>query len=338
MSKDLAETKKRENAKPPSFFNITLPKSKYGKKKRLLLLDLDETLVHSENFQEGVQYDFIVDFMDYSGKSLDSVGIFFRPYAEQFLKDVAEDYVVAIFTAQTQEYADAVCNQLDPEGVIQEKYYRQHCTPIRDFFVKDLDMFPNISKEDIFIIDNFIYSFALDLQNGIPIKPYYMGKDDFELEYMAKKLCEIRNIPSTAQGVNFIDKQFGLTEFYRYLAGGAIDFGIKPKKKVSKNPKTMRASVIIGKPQSPPSPSHSPNRRRRLQSGGKPKQTRKSGMFGNQGLSNRGYYNRNRNNSPVGGNTYGQNRFGQFGQNGLGGRTGAGGYQGQFGGGRYGYR
>jgi len=35
------------------------------------LLDLDETLVHSENFAKGVQYDFIVDFMDYSGKALD---------------------------------------------------------------------------------------------------------------------------------------------------------------------------------------------------------------------------------------------------------------------------
>ncbi len=92
---------------------------------------MDETLVHSENFQEGVQYDFIVDFMDYSGKALDSVGIFFRPYAEEFLKQCAEDYIIAIFTASTQEYADAVCNQLDQSGVIKYRYYRHHCTPVR---------------------------------------------------------------------------------------------------------------------------------------------------------------------------------------------------------------
>jgi TFIIF-interacting CTD phosphatase-like protein len=42
-----------------------------GKVKKLLLLDLDETLVHSENFMENTPYDFIVDFMDYKGKALD---------------------------------------------------------------------------------------------------------------------------------------------------------------------------------------------------------------------------------------------------------------------------
>ena len=42
-----------------------------GKLKKLLLLDLDETLVHSENFMEHTPYDFIVDFMDYRGKNLD---------------------------------------------------------------------------------------------------------------------------------------------------------------------------------------------------------------------------------------------------------------------------
>ena len=35
-----------------------------GKPKKILLLDLDETLVHSEKYKKGVQYDFIVDFMD----------------------------------------------------------------------------------------------------------------------------------------------------------------------------------------------------------------------------------------------------------------------------------
>jgi hypothetical protein len=44
-----------------------------GKLKKLLLLDLDETLVHSENFAENTPYDFIVDFMDYKGQALDVI-------------------------------------------------------------------------------------------------------------------------------------------------------------------------------------------------------------------------------------------------------------------------
>jgi hypothetical protein len=42
----------------------------------LLLLDLDETLVHSENFAENTPYDFIVDFMDQKGGALDVNFIF----------------------------------------------------------------------------------------------------------------------------------------------------------------------------------------------------------------------------------------------------------------------
>ena len=40
--------------------------------------------------------------------------------------------------------------------------------------------------KDILIVDNYIYSFALNLQNGICIKPYYEGSEDRELEFLAK--------------------------------------------------------------------------------------------------------------------------------------------------------
>lgn len=125
-------------------------------------------------------------------------------------------------------------------------------------------MFPNNSKDDIIVIDNFIYSYALDLSNGIPIKPYYMGKDDNELKYIADKLQAIRNENDNTSAVSFIDKQFGLTEFYTYLAGGENSPGGRQVRKslIGGPGKTHRASVIVGKPQSPPSPSGSPNRRR----------------------------------------------------------------------------
>lgn len=125
-------------------------------------------------------------------------------------------------------------------------------------------MFPNNNKDDTIVIDNFIYSYALDLSHGIPIKPYYMGKDDNELKYIADKLETIRNEPDTTATSDFIDKLFGLTEFYTYLAGGDKSIGgRKVRKSLIGGPgKPLRASVIVGQPQSPPSPSSSPGRRR----------------------------------------------------------------------------
>ena len=39
-------------------------------------------------------------------------------------------YIIAIFTASTQEYADIVCDQLDTDKLIKYRFYRQNCTPV----------------------------------------------------------------------------------------------------------------------------------------------------------------------------------------------------------------
>jgi TFIIF-interacting CTD phosphatase-like protein len=118
-----------------------------------------------------------------------------------------------------------VVNQIDPEDkFISLKLYRQHCTPIDDYYVKDLSMFTNIPRKDILMLDNFIYSFALDIENGIPIKPYYKGKDDYELEYLMEKLMLIANEPETTTLVDHVNKVLNLNEFYKFLEAKEEDF------------------------------------------------------------------------------------------------------------------
>jgi TFIIF-interacting CTD phosphatase-like protein len=59
------------------------------------------------------------------------VGIYFRPYLTEFLETLSKYYTLVVFTASTQEYADAVVAQIDPEEKwISLKLYRQHCTPV----------------------------------------------------------------------------------------------------------------------------------------------------------------------------------------------------------------
>jgi len=40
----------------------------------------------------------------------------------------------------------------------------------------------NRNLSDIVLVDNAAYSYASQLDNGIPILPYYHGKSDFELK------------------------------------------------------------------------------------------------------------------------------------------------------------
>lgn len=95
------------------------------------------------------------------------------------------------------------------------------------------------------MLDNFIYSFGLDLENGIPIKPYYKGKDDYELEYLCEALLKIKDEPEATTLVDFVNKSLGLDKFYTYL--GNKEDGQEDDDNMRDSRMTIaRRSVIIG--------------------------------------------------------------------------------------------
>lgn len=52
-------------------------------------------------------------------------------------------------------------------------------------YVKDLRIFEHCRRmEDIVIVDNAVYSFGFQLENGIPIIPFYEDKEDEELLHL----------------------------------------------------------------------------------------------------------------------------------------------------------
>ena len=61
-------------------------------------------------------------------------------------------------------------------------------------YVKDLRIFKNVKIENMIIIDNSVLSFSFQLENGIPILPFYDNKDDIELKYLTNYLSNIYNV------------------------------------------------------------------------------------------------------------------------------------------------
>lgn len=47
--------------------------------------------------------------------------------------------------------------------------------------MKDLRIL-NRPMKDVILIDNAAYSYAFQLDNGVPILPYFKGKHDYELK------------------------------------------------------------------------------------------------------------------------------------------------------------
>jgi len=119
-----------------------------------------------------------------------------RPFAKQLLQSVNQHFEVAVFTAGYDWYADPIIDFLDPEGkLIQHRFYRQHCLEEFDFgfFLKDLNVLKNIDLAKTVLVDNNVFSFAFQLDNGIPIVPFEGLKDDVELIKLCKYLYELKD-------------------------------------------------------------------------------------------------------------------------------------------------
>jgi CTD small phosphatase-like protein 2 len=99
------------------------------------------------------------------------------------LKEVNKYFDVGIFTASVKEYADAVISFLDPENkLIKYKLYRNNCINFNDsFMIKDLRIFKNVDLSKIILLDNSMYSFATQINNGILINSFFNDKNDTEL-------------------------------------------------------------------------------------------------------------------------------------------------------------
>lgn len=59
--------------------------------------------------------------------------------------------------------------------------------------VKDLRIFSNRKMENLIMVDNSSYVFGLNIDNGVPIIPFYDCKEDDELILLENYLMTLKN-------------------------------------------------------------------------------------------------------------------------------------------------
>lgn len=122
--------------------------------------------------------------------------IFVRPHAKEILESLSKDFEIIVFTASHKGYADKVIDILDPEGLyVSHRLFREHCFQSKQgVYVKDLRII-NRKMCDMILVDNALYSYGLQLQNGVPIIPYYNCKEDAELLILSEYLMSLKDEP-----------------------------------------------------------------------------------------------------------------------------------------------
>lgn len=162
--------------------------------RKTLVLDLDETLVHS-SFRATTRSDIIIT-VELEGE-LHNVYVRKRPGVDEFLQSVTQLYEVVIYTASMSKYADPLIDELDPANTILHRLFREACTRCASGYVKDLSKLGRDLK-DVIIIDNSPLCYALQPENAIPIKTWRDDVSDQELIDLIPilyALATVDNIP-----------------------------------------------------------------------------------------------------------------------------------------------
>ncbi|KAL5221726.1 hypothetical protein ABZP36_026439 [Zizania latifolia] len=143
-----------------------------------LVLDLDETLVHSTlDHCENADFTLQVFF----NMKNHTVYVRQRPYLKMFLEKVAQMFELVIFTASQRIYAEQLIDRLDPDGrLISHRMYRESCIFSGGCYTKDLTIL-GVDLAKVVIVDNTPQVFQLQVDNGIPIKSWFDDPSDQEL-------------------------------------------------------------------------------------------------------------------------------------------------------------
>ncbi|CAB3979278.1 CTD nuclear envelope phosphatase 1A-like [Paramuricea clavata] len=166
-------------------------------RRKIFVLDLDETLIHSQ--RDGVGRKSLYpnmppDFVLRVTVEHQTVRFLVhkRPHLDFFLGLVCQWFDLVVFTASLERYGMAVTDKIDNnKGFFTRRYFRHHCTLHFGTYIKDLSII-NEDLSSIFILDNSPGAYMNNKDNAIPIKSWFADPSDTALLNILPMLDALR--------------------------------------------------------------------------------------------------------------------------------------------------
>ena len=151
------------------------------KKKLIIILDLDNTLISSEYATPTSFSDFIITIKE-DGKNVD-ICVNKRPKLGMFLANLSKIAKLILFTAANEEYTKEILREIDPLNLyFEEVFTRDDCILQTDGkYIKDYNKCITDFSRTL-IIDDIEANIANYKGNGLKIKPFIGQESDNELE------------------------------------------------------------------------------------------------------------------------------------------------------------
>lgn len=175
--------------------NFLEPQSEENKGRKTLVLDLDETLVHSTfnppKKGEGVP-DMVIN-VEWDNGERDKVFVRVRPYTYKFLAKMSKIFEIVIFTASILNYAKPLIYKLDKKGLNFQILSRAQWTLINNWYYKDLSRLGRDLK-NVIMIDNSPQAYSWQRENGIPIISWFGNARDSQLNKLIPVLQRLAQV------------------------------------------------------------------------------------------------------------------------------------------------
>jgi Dullard-like phosphatase family protein len=193
-------------AAAPAHPALLPPQSAEHKGKLCVVLDMDETLIHSQ-FNSAVEYrqaedrqeakskhDFVVNIGTGEDGSEETANVYLRPGLAKFIEKGSAMFEFVVFTAALSVYAKPVLDRIDPNKKFAHRLYREATVTFKGQpFVKDLNLLGRDMKRTL-IIDNNPYAMLATPDNAMPILSFYDDPTDRELDKALALLQEMKNL------------------------------------------------------------------------------------------------------------------------------------------------
>ncbi|TGZ65708.1 hypothetical protein CRM22_005749 [Opisthorchis felineus] len=142
--------------------------------KKCLVLDLDETLVHSW-FKYVENANFIVP-VELDGVK-HQIFVCKRPHLDEFLREIGPLFECVMFTASLRKYADPVCDFIDESSHFRHRLFREACVYHQNNLIKDLSRLGR-DVDQVCIVDNSAVSFLFQPNNALHIVSWFDDPND----------------------------------------------------------------------------------------------------------------------------------------------------------------
>ena len=164
---------------------------------KLLILDLDETLIHATT----EKLDIVEDFQ------FDKYFVYKRPHLDWFISEISKYFKIGIWSSASDEYVEGIISKLSFDEINFEIVWgRSRCSFKRDI---DKDSFAyekrlqklkkkNFRMEKIIIVDDSPEKTKVNFGNAIYISGFKGNSDDIDLkhlfDYLVSKIKDVDNV------------------------------------------------------------------------------------------------------------------------------------------------